>query len=143
MNLKYSNFELLVIGSGAAFFDIAMTNAYFFNGWGDNNYSKFVRDNIGGAYPRLTYNIVNNNFRGSTFWLTKGDYFKIKNVELAYTLPTSLLHFINSEEIRLFVRGTNLLTLSGIKDIDPESPSSGVTSYPLNRTFTAGVSLTF
>ena len=143
LNLKYSNFELLVIGSGAAFFDIAMTNAYFFNGWGDNNYSKFVRDNIGGAYPRLTYNIVNNNFRGSTFWLTKGDYFKIKNVELAYTLPTSLLHFINSEEIRLFVRGTNLLTLSGIKDIDPESPSSGVTSYPLNRTFTAGVSLTF
>lgn len=143
LNFKYSNFELMILGVGAALFDIPMTNAHFFNGWGDNNYSTFVRDNLGDAYPRLTYNIVNNNFRSSTFWLTKGDYFKIKNIEVAYTMPCNMLHTINSKEIRFFVRGANLLTISSVKDIDPESPSSGVTSYPLNKTVTAGVSLTF
>lgn len=141
--LKYANFELTAIGTGAAMYDIARTSAYFHNGWGDNNYSAFVRDNIGGEYPRLTYERVNNNFVESNFWLVKGDYFKIKNVEFAYTIPASRLKFIRSNGIRFFVRGSNLLTISSVKEIDPESPTSGITSYPLYKTYTAGVSLTF
>ena len=85
-NLSYKNFEMTVIGTGCALYDIPLTNTYFWNGWGDNNYSNFVKDNIGGAYPRLTYYKVNNNFVNSDFWLTKGDYFKIQNVELAYNI---------------------------------------------------------
>ncbi|MDD4107429.1 MAG: SusC/RagA family TonB-linked outer membrane protein [Prolixibacteraceae bacterium] len=142
-DIKYKNFELIVIGVGAALFDIPLTNEYFHNGWGTDNYSAFVRDNIGGAYPRLTYERVNNNFRPSTFWLTKGDYFKIKNVELAYTIPESKLQFMKSKGLRLFVRGANLLTVSSVKDIDPESPNSGIDRYPLNKTYTAGISLIF
>jgi TonB-linked SusC/RagA family outer membrane protein len=142
-NIKFSNFQLSVIGTGAASFDIPMTSPYFQNGWGDNNYSAFVRDNIGGAYPRLTYERVNNNFRESSFWLTKGDYFKVKFAELAYTIPPSTLKMIKSKGARIFVRGTNLLTISSVKEIDPESPTSGIMSYPLYKTFTAGISLPF
>lgn len=142
-NLKYKNFELSLIGTGAAFYDLPITNSYFQNGWGDNNYSNFVKDNIGGAYPRLTYNKVSNNFQSSDFWLTKGGYFKIQNVELSYTLPGSKFQMIRSQGIRFFVRGANLLTLSKIKDVDPESIDSGVTTYPLYKTFTCGIKLTF
>ena len=85
----------------------------------------FVKDNIGGAYPRLTYYKVENNFVNSDFWLTKGDYFKIQNVELAYTIPASKLQIIRSQGIRLFVRGANLLTITQVKDVDPESIDSG------------------
>ena len=74
-NLSYKNFEMTIIGTGGAFYDIPLTNTYYWNGWGDNNYSNFVRDNIGGAYPRLTYYKVNNNFVNSDFWLAKGGLF--------------------------------------------------------------------
>lgn len=141
--LAYKNFELSVVGTGRAFYDIALTNSYFWNGWGDNNYSEFVRDNVGVAYPRLTYYKVNNNFVTSGFWLAKGGYFKIQNVELAYNLPARVTGIIGGRIIRLYVRGANLLTFSKIKDVDPESISSGITNYPLYRTISAGIKLNF
>jgi len=141
--LKYKNFEITAIGTGAALFDLPLTNSYFWNGWGDNNYSNFVKDNIGGDYPRLTYYKVNNNFINSDFWLTKGDYFKIQNVELAYTIPANKLQIIRSQGMRIYIRGANLLTISQIRDVDPESINSGVTGYPLFRTITGGIKLTF
>ncbi len=142
-NFIYKNIELTIIGTGSAFFDLPLNNAYYWNGWGDDNYSMFVRDNIGGKYPRLTYYKVNNNFVNSDFWLVNGDYFKLQNVEVAYNLPVKITSTIGAKEIRIFTRGANLLTLSKVKDIDPESPSSGITVYPLNKTFTGGVKITF
>lgn len=137
----YKNFELTIIADGKSGFDAALTNKYFQNGWGDNTYSEFVKDNIDGDYPRLTYNKVNNNFQASEFWLRNGAYFKIQNVELAYNwrLPASA----GLRHARFFIRGANLATISGIKDVDPESINAGVDRYPLNRTFTGGVKLTF
>jgi TonB-linked SusC/RagA family outer membrane protein len=143
LDLKYKGFELYAMGTGRAFFDVMLSNAYFWNGWGDNNYSNFVKDNIGNGYPRLTYNKVNNNFVGSTFWLTKGDFFKIQNVELSYTLPGNSLKVIGARGTKIFVRGANLLTISKIKDVDPESIDSGITTYPLFTTLSAGIKLTF
>lgn len=143
VTLKYKGFELYVLGNGRAFYDIALTNPYFWNGWGDYNYSNFVLNNAGGAYPRLTYYKVNNNFVTSNFWLQKGDYFKIQNVELSYTIPAKSLQFLGSTGIKVYVRGANLLTMTKIKDVDPESINSGVTVYPLFRTLTAGVKFNF
>jgi len=143
LKLTYKGFELYALGTGRAFYDIGLTNQYYWSGWGDNNYSKFVKENIGGAYPRLTYNKVNNNFVGSTFWLVPGGYFKVQNVELSYTLPANALGMIGVRGAKFFVRGSNLLTISKIKDVDPESLSSGIDTYPLFMTFSAGVKLTF
>jgi TonB-linked SusC/RagA family outer membrane protein len=147
VSVKYKNFELYVLGNGRAFYDVALTNSYYWNGWststGDNTYSDFVRDNVGGAYPRLTYNKVNNNFITSAFWLEKGGYFKIQNVELSYTIPAKYLEVIGSRGIKIYVRGANLLTLSKVKDVDPESLNSGVSVYPLFKTFTGGVKFNF
>ena len=129
------------MGVGRAGFDTPLTNSYFWNGWGTDNYSAFVRDNVGGAYPRLSYDKLTNNFQKSDFWLRKGGWFKIKNVELGCTL-----NFRDSRSIRglrIFLRGTNLCTISSLKDVDPESIDSGVTTDPLFRTFTGGVKLNF
>jgi len=86
---------------------------------------------------------VNNNFLASDFWLTKGGYFKIQNIELAYNIPANKLQAIRSQGARIFIRGANLLTISPVKDVDPESINSGVTLYPLYRTFSGGIKLTF
>ena len=143
VTLKYKNIELFILGNGRAFYDIALTNSYYWNGWGDNTYSNFVANNVGGAYPRLTYYKVNNNFLTSSYWLTKGDYFKIQNIELSYTIPAKWLQFMGSRGIKIYIRGANLLTLSKVKDVDPESINSGVTVYPLFKTFSGGVKFNF
>jgi TonB-linked SusC/RagA family outer membrane protein len=143
LNLKYKGFELFILGAGRAFYDIVLNNPYYWNGWGDTNYSDFVLNNVGGDYPRLTYYKVNNNFVTSDFWMRKGDYFKIQNVEFSYTIPVKALQFLGSRGIKLYVRGANLMTFSGIKEVDPESIGSGVTTYPLFRTFTGGVKFNF
>ena len=141
--LKYKGFELFILGNGRAFYDVALTNPYFWNGWGDYNYSNYVLKNAGDAYPRLTYYKVNNNFVSSNFWLQKGDYFKIQNVELSYTIPAKYVQFMGSNGVKVYLRGANLLTFSKIKDVDPESINSGVTVYPLFKTISAGVKFNF
>jgi len=143
LRLGFKNFELTAIGNGRAYYDIVQNNRYFQNGWDNNNYSNFVKENMDGDYPRLTYQKVNNNFIASNFWLRDGGFFKIQNVELAYNVPMINGNVIGARGIRLYVRGANLLTVSKIKDVDPESINSGVTVYPLFKTFTAGLKLTF
>ena len=143
IHVAYKAFDMTVVGTGRALYDLPMTNIYYWNGWGDNNYSNFVKDNIGGAYPNLTYYKVVNNFQSSTFWLQKGGFFKVKNVELAYTLSQQAAYRLHSRGIRFFVRGSDLLTITKVKGVDPESVDSGITSYPLFRTFSAGLKLTF
>jgi hypothetical protein len=143
LKLQYKNFDLTIVGTGQAFYDVPLTNQYYWNGWGDNTYSDFVKNYIGGAYPRLTYYKVNNNFVNSDFWLAKGGFFKIQNVEIAYTLPNTILQIIGNHVIRIYLRGANLLTISKIKDVDPESLSSGISNYPLYKTISAGIKLNF
>jgi hypothetical protein len=143
VRLRYNGFELYVIGAGRAFYDLTLTNPYFWGGWGDYNYSNFVYNNLGENYPRLTYYKVNNNFVTSDFWMTSGSYFKIQNVELSYTIPAKMVQFMGSRGVKIYVRGANLLTISQVKDVDPESLNSGVSVYPLFRTFTGGVKLNF
>lgn len=144
INLKFKGIELNVVGTGRAFYDLALTNGYFWNGWGDGNYSAYVRDNINsGAYPKLTYYKVENNFRASNFWLTKGDFFKIQDVQLAYSFPENWIKTVGLRGMTVFVNGTNLYTATKVKYVDPESINSGVTAYPLFTNITGGIKLTF
>ncbi|MBR6933639.1 MAG: SusC/RagA family TonB-linked outer membrane protein [Bacteroidales bacterium] len=133
LNLGWKRLNLQVIGSGVIGGDLSLSNDYFWSGWGDGNYSAFVRDNIGGAYPRLTYVKVNNNFLTSDFWLTDHTWFKIKDVILSYAFP----------KVTVYVKGQNLMTLTKVPYVDPENINSGVTNYPMFRTLTLGVKMTF
>ena len=149
--LKYKNFEVFVLGNGRALYDVPLTSIYYQNGWGDNNYSNFVKNNIDGSYPRLTYYKVNNNFVMSDYWLAKGGFFKIQNVEISYTIPAKMLQFVGGRSIKVYIRGANLLTFSKLKDVDPEtiytsgsnSYCAGVTTYPLYKTFSGGIKFNF
>lgn len=96
-----------------------------------------------GAYPRLTTTNSSNNYRLSDFWLTDGSYFKIKDVEVSYNIPASVVRKAKLNSLRLFVKGNNLLTLTGVEGVDPEYINAGITSYPFMRSFTAGLNLTF
>lgn len=71
-----------------------------------------------------------------------GSFFRLKNVELSYTFENKAGRFF-ANKCKLFVRGTNLLTFSKIKDLDPERLNAGITNYPAYMTVTGGLSVSF
>ncbi|HAC22120.1 MAG TPA: SusC/RagA family TonB-linked outer membrane protein, partial [Porphyromonadaceae bacterium] len=78
---------------------------------------------------------------GSTFWMRKGSYMRLKNLNLAYTLPKHWLASLGVDRVQVFVNGTNLFCISAFKEHDPEQEA--LDSYPLMRTYTAGLSINF
>ncbi len=140
IDIQYKNFGLALTGSGRAGYDIAMTNEYFHCGWGDDLYSNFVLENLGGAYPRLSYDKSSTNFAASDFWLRNGGYFKLKSAELSYTLYPNVKWM---EKVKFSVTGGNLFTITGVEYVDPEDIDAGVSAYPFFRTVMAGIKVTF
>ena len=98
-------------------------------------------ENPNASYPRLSYGGNNNNYRQSTYWLRNGSYLRLKTLELGYSIPKPLVNKIRFNNIRLFLRGSNLLTFSSFKLWDPELGSSTGTEYPLAKSFTLGLSV--
>ena len=140
IDLAWRDLKLTVTGVGRALYDVTLTGGYFWNGWGDGNYSQFVIDNIGGDYPRLSYLQSTTNFVGSTFWLRRGAYFKVKSAQLSYTLhPKGKV----VKDVAFTLTGGNLLTLSGMPYVDPEDAAAGVSNYPFYKMVTAGVKVNF
>ena len=102
-------------------------------------------DNTDATYPRLSVNATSyrNNYRVSDFWKRNGAYLRLKNVSLGYTLPRSLTRKVGMESVRFFLTGTNLLTFTEFKYLDPESPNVVTGYYPQQRTLTFGLDLNF
>lgn len=80
----------------------------------------------------------------SDFWLQDTSYLRLKNLQLGYTLPKGWLNSVGVENIRIYYSVENLLTFDKMKiNIDPESTSQRLSSYPLLRTHAFGVNVTF
>lgn len=95
-------------------------------------------------YPRLSYGINENNTRASTWWLKDGSFMRLKNFEMGYTfLKKNPNQNRAVNNIRLFVRGTNLFTLSSFKLWDPELTGTGYAAYPLSRVVSLGLDISF
>jgi len=93
-------------------------------------------------YPRLSTKANSNNYLNSSFWLKKGSFLRLRNVELGYNLPPSVLKKMSFERLRIYVSAVNPVTWSYLNkhyNIDPETPSG----YPGLKSFNAGISLTF
>lgn len=147
INLAYKGFELSLSGSGMAQYDIYLNNSYY---WmrEDQKYSTFVKNYFNpstgeGKFPRLTTQQNQNNYRSSSLWMRSGNFFKLRDAMLSYSLPQNITNKMTLKQVKLFVRGSNLFTVSSIKDLDPEYIDAGVTGYPFFRSFTGGINVVF
>lgn len=104
-------------------------------------------DNPGDGWtPRLWYagdTFVNLTDNTSTRWVEKGNFVKLQNLILGYTLPKSLLSKVGIQNLRVFVQGQDLLIFTKYKGIDPEMESGGVdyNGTPRQQVVTFGVNL--
>lgn len=80
----------------------------------------------------------------STFWLQNTAYVRLKNIQLGYTFPKSVMHALGVSNLRIYYSGENLLTFDSMKiNIDPEATSQRLSSYPLLSTHAFGINVTF
>ncbi|MEO5996654.1 MAG: SusC/RagA family TonB-linked outer membrane protein, partial [Chitinophagaceae bacterium] len=94
---------------------------------------------IPGEFPKMRIGSFNNTF--SSFWLQNAAYLRLKNIQLGYSLPKSMLTKLKIEKVTLYVSGENLFTKTGIYGFDPEAPES-VSFYPLSKITNIGLNIT-
>ena len=112
--------------------------------------SRWRGEGTSNSIPRMTlpdYNL-NNNYRVSDLFIEKGDYLMLKNLTVGYTLPHTVTSKIGINNLRMYLTGTNLFTITGYSGITPELGYSGslqkgvdTAAYPMNRTFSIGFTL--
>ena len=97
--------------------------------------------NINAPYPRIGN--TETAYRANTGNLYNASYIKLKTLQIGYTFPKSWTTKAAISNLRVFVSGENLLTITNFPGVDPEMGGGGFTSYPIPRMFSGGVNITF
>ncbi|UKT65237.1 SusC/RagA family TonB-linked outer membrane protein [Pedobacter mucosus] len=150
-SLAFKNFDVNFLFQGTSGRSITiqqLVNAGNTNNGYLNQFSvdRWTPSNTGAPYPRLLLSDRGNNTAASDFWIRSGDYIRLKNVELGYSLPASFTNRLKIGQLRFYVGGLNLLTFDKLGDlnIDPELPESGYnSSYPFMKIYSFGLNLKF
>ncbi|MBQ2225475.1 MAG: TonB-dependent receptor, partial [Prevotella sp.] len=104
-----------------------------------------------GSLPRLSILDSNRNYRVSDMWVKNGNFLRISNIQVGYSLPKDIAKKLSIVKARVYVGVNNLLTISPYNKYgDPECGSGSVLytgldtgRYPLSRTWMAGLNVTF
>lgn len=91
------------------------------------------QDNSNAVYPRLSSETNLNNYRENSIWYANAAFLKLRNCEVYYKLPQSLIGRTFVKNAKLYVKGENVLSIDNIKIMDPEVIS---TVYPTNMGIT-------
>ncbi|MEO0581340.1 MAG: TonB-dependent receptor [Bacteroidota bacterium] len=146
----WKGFDVVIFGQGVAGnelfkatrrFDLQMANLT------SDALDRWTGEGTSNTYPRLVMNDPNRNFsRSSNFYVEPGGFFRIKTLQLGYSLPLSILSKAKIRKVRFYVSGNNLVTFTQYSGFDPEigGGSYGVDRgiYPQPRFFLGGVNIT-
>lgn len=156
VTVVYKNIiDLSVQFQGVAGVDIFnASKAYMRNFFGDNNTTTQIRqawtaDHHTGN-PRNIANDPNGNWsKPSTYFIERGDYLKLRNIQIGFNLPPDLLSRTRLKKLRLYANINNFLTFTKYSGLDPEVAGSNTSrgidfgQYPQVRTMTAGLEVQF
>lgn len=140
-SLQWKGFDFSFFFQGVAKTSLFMSNLQPFGKITENkNVQTFIANdhwspdnqNIFAAYPRLTIDPIANNSAQSTFWMRDSAFLKLKNAEIGYTY----------KNMRFYLRGSNLLTISKFDLWDPEQGGGNGLKYPTQRVFNLGFQMT-
>lgn len=101
-------------------------------------------DNPTASRPRIGSTVSNGGVNRVSFYYRNAAFLRLKNVEIGYTIPDNILfNKMKIKSLRFYIAGYNLLTFSGLKNVDPETSDESYQTYPQMRIFNTGVKLTF
>jgi hypothetical protein len=152
LGASYKNWSLDVVTQG-----IAGVSAYTQNAWTEplgisgGSVTKrwrdaWTQDNPSTSLPMIKVNDTWNR-QQSSFWMSDLSYFKIKNIQLSYTLPETLLSRLSVNSVSCFINAQNVhsFVTSEYEGFDPERNTfdSGASPYPVPMTTSLGVNVKF
>ena len=149
--LGYKDFDFSMFWQGVAGQDVYnnqkfQTDFYSITDAGSNKGNRMLgawtTANTGSDIPALTTNNVGNENRASTYFVENGSYAKLRQVQIGYNVPESLLKKVRMSSARIYVSGHNLLTLksSSLTCSDPENPNW---AYPNSTSLSFGIQTSF
>jgi len=120
--------------------DLYNFEQHYFNRWTGEGTSDSEPKASAGGY----------NFLPSTRYIQNGSYFRLRSISLGYTLPRSLIEKISIKSAQVYLRGTNLFTITKVTGYTPEVSSASVLdngidvgTYPLPSVYSVGFNVTF
>ncbi len=151
LRTSFKAFDIAAIFQGAADFEAygseELSDPFFnFSGLPTRWRDRWTPDNPSTTMPRLYFSNGPSNSITNSFFVYDRTYFRLKNLQIGYTLPTSLLNKIGFSRARLYLNGSNLFTITKFPFFDPERPAGadrGATGFPMIKVYSAGVSLAF
>jgi TonB-linked SusC/RagA family outer membrane protein len=160
MSVSYKNLTVGAFFQGAAKTDFMLTGEYLEAGFSDGTFftqpfkwggqtPNFILENTWQKegdqteFPRLSTETPTNNNITSDFWKRDASYLRLKTAEITYNIPLGKKGKMGASNLTVFASGTNLLTFSDLKFIDPEGPTVSNGFYPQQRVFNLGLNLTF
>ncbi|NSL86938.1 TonB-dependent receptor [Chitinophaga sp. Mgbs1] len=153
LGADYGNISVSVTFQGQAnfgFMSFAEAITPFFGNLRDVHRNAWRPDNMDNpSFPRLSTvdNISNARTNPSDYWMTRGDFIRLKNAEISYSLPKQWISRIKLNTVRIYANGYNMHTWMfrrNIYDVDPEISSDtegGV--YPNQKSYNVGINVTF
>jgi len=160
MNADWKGFDFRIFFQGIMKRDIFKSRHYFWGVYSDmwssmglTEHEDYFRgdenhplgQNLDSFYPRPLFGNT-KNLQTQTKYLQKASYIRLKNIQLGYTLPKSVIRKIAIQKLRVFVSAENLWTGTGLTKIfDPETVDGGWNgnSYPLTSTVSFGLNVNF
>jgi TonB-linked SusC/RagA family outer membrane protein len=154
LNAAYKGFDLLIFGNGtsgskiyqALFRSDSQNDNRLADVWYNDRWSP---TNTHASHPAANANIA--SYMVSDAMVFSGDYFRIKQIQLGYTLPKALLNKIKINNLRLYISLDDWFTFTKYCGFDPESASVSTGSgqgvdtgtYPISKKMVCGLNLTF
>lgn len=150
---NWKGFDFYVFMQGVGKRDAWVGSNYFWGINGDEWQSspftvhrdRWSATNPDGYFPKFYMSGENGkNTQQQTKYLQNASYLRIKNVQLGYTLPGNLIRRINAQKVRMYVSLENLATFTSlVKTMDPELSIGDAKIYPLQRTYSLGLNVSF
>ncbi|MEO7445768.1 MAG: TonB-dependent receptor [Ferruginibacter sp.] len=151
-NFNYKMFDLTLDFQGVS--GVKIYNANKGLRFGSENFSKDFYDNRWhGAGTSNSYPSANigggNNYVPNSWFVEDGSYFRVRNIQLGYTLPGSMVNRWKMDKVRFYVNAQNALNFFKYTGFTPEvgggPTNAGIDNgiYPLSATYNFGVNVSF
>lgn len=158
LNVGFKGFDLTAFGQGI------LKQMVWSNGWTAQNFDRenstlrtyhldrWTPETPNARFPKTRMGSgaaddgINDKF--SSFWLENAAYFRMKNIELGYSLPSLILNKLKIQRARIYVNAENALTITKFLGYDPEA-ATGIGSrllesrYPLAKVYNLGLNINF
>ncbi|HEY9487712.1 MAG TPA: SusC/RagA family TonB-linked outer membrane protein, partial [Chryseosolibacter sp.] len=152
LGLNFRNFDFSVDVQGVVgneIYKARQTATFAILNYEQNRLGRWTGPGTSDKEPLLD-NTRSANFQTSTYFLDPGDYFRIRNVMLAYNIPRTVLDRFNMKGAKIYVNAQNLVTFTEATGYSPEVGGDkpvafGIDNgtYPLPATYSVGINLNF